>query len=144
LETKFSKQSRQLFLTGLGVFINVVFSFIMYKLGLPLFFDTVGTIFVAAITGFMFPAICTAVASNIICSFFYKPSIYLAIFNAIVAVITIFFIRNNTYKKAIGLIEGGNLTASSITIFHTCLDGTVHDTLCSNPIMKTTAPQIFL
>lgn len=82
-----------------GVIINILFSFIMYKLGLPLYFDTTGTIIVAAITGALFPAICTAVAASLICSFFYWPAIYLSFVNAFIAFITVLFIRKYNFKK---------------------------------------------
>ena len=71
----------------------------MYKFGVPLYFDTIGTIAVAAFTGYLFPAICTAVASSLLCSFFYWPCIYLSFFNAMIAVITIAFIRKTTFNR---------------------------------------------
>ena len=71
----------------------------MYKLGLPLYCDIVGTVFVAAFTGLLFPAICIAVLSSVLCSFFYWPAIYLAFFNAVIAIITVAFARKNSFSK---------------------------------------------
>ena len=92
-------RSRRILLSVCGTVVNVILSFIMYKLGLPLYFDTLGTIAVAAISGMLFPAICTAVASNTICSFFYEPSIYISFFNAFIAVFTVAFFKKNSFKN---------------------------------------------
>ena len=83
----------------LGIFVNVLLAFLMNKFGLPLYFDTLGTIGVAAITGYLFPAICTAVATNTICTFFYEPSIYLSFFNALIGIITVAFSLKFSFKK---------------------------------------------
>ncbi len=71
----------------------------MYKLGLPLYLDTIGTVAVAAISGFLFPAICTAVATSWVCSFFYWPAIYLSFFNALISIVTVAFVRKNHLRK---------------------------------------------
>lgn len=75
----------------------------MYKLGLPLYFDTLGTVIVAAVSGYVFTAICTAVITSFVCAFFYWPAIYLSVFNILIALITVFFVRKE-YIKKIGMI----------------------------------------
>lgn len=96
---KFSARFYRINLSVCAVIINVLFSFIMYKLGLPLYFDTIGTVIVAALTGLLFPAICTSVITSVICSFFYWPAIYLSFINAFIAFITVFFVRNQKFRK---------------------------------------------
>ena len=76
----------------------------MYKLGLPLYCDIVGTVFVAAFTGLLFPAICTAVATSVFCSFFYWPAMYRSFFNALIAIITVAFARKDYFKRIFRLI----------------------------------------
>ena len=100
---KISIRSRRAFLALCGIFLNVFFSFILYKLGLPLYFDTLGTVIVAAVSGYLFPAICTAVATSVLCSFFYWPAIYISFFHILIAVITVIFVRKE-YIKKIGMI----------------------------------------
>ncbi|MCR4735586.1 MAG: HD domain-containing protein [Treponema sp.] len=90
---------RLFFISLVGIFVNVIFSFFSNIMGLPLYFDSLGTICVAAITGYLFPAICTAVISNTISSFFYEPSIYISFFNAIIGIITVFYARKYSFKK---------------------------------------------
>ena len=66
-----------------GIVINVLLSYIMYRTGLPLYFDTVGTVGVACVCG-LFPAIVTALLSNMICSLFNPVSVYFSIINIFV------------------------------------------------------------
>ena len=96
-------RSRRAFLALCGILLNVFFSFVMYKLGLPLYFDTLGTVIVAAVSGYVFTAICTAVITSFVCAFFYWPAIYLSVFNILIALITVFFVRKE-YIKKIGMI----------------------------------------
>ena len=100
---KISIRSRRAFLALCGILLNVFFSFVMYKLGLPLYFDTLGTVIVAAVSGYVFTAICTAVITSFVCAFFYWPAIYLSVFNILIALITVFFVRKE-YIKKIGMI----------------------------------------
>ncbi len=82
-----------------GICINVLLAFCMFKLGLPFFLDTFGTIAVASVCGFLFPAIVTAVVSNVICALFYGPFIYLSIFNAGIAICAVAFLRAGCFKS---------------------------------------------
>ncbi len=100
---KISIRSRRAFLALCGILLNVFFSFVMYKLGLPLYFDTLGTVIVAAVSGYVFTAIFTAVITSFVCAFFYWPAIYLSVFNILIALITVFFVRKE-YIKKIGMI----------------------------------------
>lgn len=97
--TNLSPLSRRLTLSIAGIAMNVILSFVMYRLGLPLFFDTLGTILVASVTGLFFPAILTAVTSNVICTFFYEPSMYMCIFNATIAIVTVTLAQKNALRK---------------------------------------------
>ena len=96
---KISIRARHIIITVCAIIVNTLLSYIMYKLGVPLYFDTLGTIAVAAITGYLFPAICTAVCSSVLSSFFYWPAIYLSSFNAIIAIITVVFVRKVSFKN---------------------------------------------
>ncbi|WP_369759194.1 HD domain-containing phosphohydrolase [Treponema sp. JC4] len=90
---------RGFFLALAGICLNVVFSYFMNKLGLPLFFDSIGTITVAVVSGLLFTGILTAVVSSVICSFFYPASIYFAFFNALIAIFVVWFVKNYSFKK---------------------------------------------
>lgn len=92
-------RTRRILISVCGIAVNVLLSFFMYKLGFPLYLDTLGTIAVGAVSGFLFPAICTAVATSVICAFFYWPAIYLSFFNIIIAIITVAVVQSKSYKK---------------------------------------------
>ena len=122
-----SIRTRRILISVCGVLLNTLLSFIMYKIGLPLYFDTLGTIAVAAITGYLFPAICTAVCTSVLCSFFYWPSIYLAFFNAIIAVITVVFVTKYSFKNIgklfIYVLAVTVISALSVSVLQFVLNG---------------------
>lgn len=124
---KISIRTRRILISACGVLLNTLLSFIMYKIGIPLYFDTLGTIAVAAITGYLFPAICTAVCTSVFCSFFYWPSIYLAFFNAIIAVITVAFVRKYSFKNIgklfIYVLAVTVISALSVSVLQFVLNG---------------------
>ena len=90
---------RQFALVATGTLINVLLSFLMFKLGLPLFLDTVGTIVVSALSGMLLLGILTAVISNVVCSIFNEAALYLAFFNALIAFFTVWFLQKHSFKK---------------------------------------------
>ena len=110
-----------------GILLNLLLSFFMYKLGLPLYCDIVGTVLVAVITELLFPAICTAVCTSLLCSFFYWPAIYLAFINAFIAIITVAFARKNSFRRVtrnlLYIIVITILSAASVTILQYVLYG---------------------
>ena len=68
-----------------GIIVNVVLAYVLDRMGLPLFLDTVGTICVAAIGG-QFYGIVAAVATNVFCLAFNGNAFYFAVINAFVAI----------------------------------------------------------
>ncbi len=102
---KFVKSSMilRILTSVLGIIVNVALAFVMNKLGLSLFLDTIGTVAVSAITG-LFPGILTAVATNAICALFDVYAIYFGFMNAIVAILTSWFIRRHSFKKVLNIL----------------------------------------
>ncbi len=82
----------------LGITVNVLLAFLINKLGVHLFLDTIGTIAVSAIGG-LFAGIFTAVATNSICALFSFNYIYYSFVNALVAIFTAWFVRRHGFKK---------------------------------------------
>ena len=87
-----------------GIAVNFVLSFISYKLDLPLYFDTVGTMGVAALGGY-FPGILTAVSTNVFCSFFNEYSIYFSFIGIVTGVYTAWFVRNRYQPEVLRVAE---------------------------------------
>ena len=82
----------------IGIAVSVLLSFIMESMGTPLYLDTVGTIFVAALGG-AFPGILTAVATNVICSLFNPQAVYYLLINILIAIATAKFYGDRRKKK---------------------------------------------
>ena len=98
-----------------GVFVNVLFAFITYSTGIPMYFDTIGTIGVAAVCG-MLPGFLVAVLTNMLCSLFNENAIYYAILSVLMAGVTSLFVHRKYLKNILrfvgyililGLISGG-------------------------------------
>ncbi|MCR5108495.1 MAG: HD domain-containing protein [Lachnospiraceae bacterium] len=81
-----------------GVVINVILAFITQKLGLPLAFDTVGTMIVAFIGG-AFPGVLTALFSTFIFSFFNEIAPYYLLINVLLAICASYIAKNNSFKS---------------------------------------------
>lgn len=92
-------RTRQFVLVTTGTLLNVLLSYMMFKFGLPLVLDTIGTIIVSALSGMLLLGIVTAVISNVVCSVFNETSLYLAFFNALLAIVTVWFLNKHSFKK---------------------------------------------
>ena len=97
-----------------GILINVLFALLTNAYGLPVYLDTTGTILVAMVGG-LFPAITTAVLTNVVSSLFNGEAIYFGFINALVAIYTAWFIREKKFDRikkvliyifSVGLISG--------------------------------------
>ena len=94
-----NQRTRQFVLVASGTLINVLLSYIMFKLGLPLLLDTVGTIIVSAFSGMLLLGILTAVISNVVCYIFNETALYLAFVNALIAIFTVWFLQKHSFKR---------------------------------------------
>ena len=98
----------------LGVAVNVLVSFGVHKLDLPLYLDTIGTIAVT-ILGDIFPGVMTAFATNLILNLSSPGTVYYAFINILVALYTAYFFKRHSlssitvflqYVASIGAICG--------------------------------------
>lgn len=83
---------------AIGVAVSVILSYVGYKTKMPLFFDTVGTIGVAAIVG-AFHGIITAVLTELLSLSFNPDALYFNSVNALVAIFTAWFVREKSFRK---------------------------------------------
>ncbi|MCR4754652.1 MAG: HD domain-containing protein [Lachnospiraceae bacterium] len=93
-----------------GIIVNVALSYVLYKMGLPLFLDTVGTICVAAISGQIYGIAC-AVATNALCLTFNSSSFYFSIVHALIAAYTAWFFKRYRMDKVSSVIAFSGSTA---------------------------------
>jgi response regulator RpfG family c-di-GMP phosphodiesterase len=73
--------------------LNVGLCYLTTSKSLPLYFDTIGTIFMAFMAGYL-PAIGVAVMTSLLCSLFSKDALYFALLGVFVAIRSDAFIRN--------------------------------------------------
>ncbi len=88
----------RIMLSLIAIAVNVLLTFLMGKLGMPMFFDTLGTIAVSAVVG-LFPGILSGVMTSAICGIFDKNAIYFGFLNALIAIFTVWYIRKYSFKK---------------------------------------------
>ena len=81
-----------------GIALNVLLPLLVQKLGLPVYLDTVGTVFTAWACGPL-PAILTALASNILCISFSRMSAYFVIVNICIAISASRMIFKDVFKR---------------------------------------------
>ena len=83
-----------------GFILNLACNFVVTKLGLPLYMDTIGTIFTAWLGGAL-PGISVALATNFVLGFGNAESIYFGILNVLIAVVTTFWVQSSKRRHRI-------------------------------------------
>ncbi len=83
---------------AIGIAVNVFLGFVVTRLKLPFYFDTIGTIAVAAIGGY-FPGMMVAILTNIISSLFISDSIYFSTISVLIALFTSWYVRKYDLKR---------------------------------------------
>jgi HD-GYP domain-containing protein (c-di-GMP phosphodiesterase class II) len=80
------------------VALNVVLAYFAYVLDLPVYLDTIGTIFMSALGGTV-PGLFVAVVTNILCGVFNNNALYFSLINVITALLTSWLMHDNRYLK---------------------------------------------
>ena len=86
-----------------GIALNLLLGMLVSMLGLPLYLDTVGTVAVAAMGGYL-PGIAVGFATNIIKSFSDFSSLYYGVLNVLIAAAAAYLARRGYFKKLSGLV----------------------------------------
>ncbi|MCR5033092.1 MAG: hypothetical protein K6A92_09520, partial [Lachnospiraceae bacterium] len=103
----------------IAILVNVALSFLMRRLGLPIFLDSAGTIAVSIMGGF-FPGIMTAVITNILCISFDTNSLYFTVVQAFLAIFISWFFKNRSFKRIsniLAAIGGAALLSGVLSTF---------------------------
>ncbi len=87
-----------------GVFLNVLLSFVAGKVEIPFYMDTIGTIAVT-IMGGIFPGVMTAFATNVICNLYNDGTLYFAFINILVAIYTEQFLKKHAFKNGKDILQ---------------------------------------
>ena len=86
-----------------GIFINLAGSFLVGHFGWPLYFDSVGTVLIAVMSGYL-PGIIVGLFTNLIKGIFNTPDVYYAVVNVLIAVVAAIFARKELLKKVWGAL----------------------------------------
>ncbi len=78
-----------------GIALNVILAFLSHRFNLPLYIDTIGTIAVSAMAGFV-PGVLTAVLTSVFCSIFNSHSVYYTIISIMIVITTVWFVGKGT------------------------------------------------
>lgn len=104
---------------GAALLLNLVGSLITKLLGLPIFFDTIGTIFIAALGSYM-PGIAVGFLTNLLKAPFDPMQMYFSSISILIAILTTFFARKgffNHFGKALMLIPLLALVVGTCALF---------------------------
>ncbi|SDB50907.1 Response regulator c-di-GMP phosphodiesterase, RpfG family, contains REC and HD-GYP domains [Pseudobutyrivibrio sp. YE44] len=94
-----------------GITINVLLSYFVYLLDLPIFLDTIGTIAVSILAG-PFPGVAVAMLTNVLCTAFNEVAIYFGFINTLTAIFAYWYVKNRvtrSFKTVSFLILGSAL-----------------------------------
>ena len=83
--------------------VNVLFSWICRRTGIPVYLDTIGTVGMAILGG-LFPGIITAIVTNVLCTTFNPAAIYFGSINACIAIYTAWFVRKRSFKRVTSIL----------------------------------------
>ena len=81
-----------------GLILNLVGSSIVSTFNLSVYLDTIGTIYIAALGGYV-PGIVVAFLTNLLKTPFYSNQMYYAFVSMLIAILTTFFTRKGYYDK---------------------------------------------
>ncbi|WP_024865357.1 HD-GYP domain-containing protein [Butyrivibrio sp. FCS014] len=82
----------------LCIILNVSLAYMAHTFGLPLYLDTIGTIIMASLGGFL-PGIFVAVFTSLLCCFFSGDALYYTLSNVMAALVTVWFVRAGGFRK---------------------------------------------
>ncbi|MBR6257457.1 MAG: HD domain-containing protein [Lachnospiraceae bacterium] len=87
-----------LLLCAAGILLNIILNTVVTAIGVPLYLDTVGTVAVAVMGGYL-PGIFVGFVTNLIKSISDPTSMYYGVLNVIIAVFATYFSDHGLFKK---------------------------------------------
>ena len=86
-----------------GIAVNLLLGYVVTALELPLYLDTVGTVAVAIMGGYL-PGVIVGVATNILKTIADPAALYYGVLNVIIAILAAFFSSRRWHKNIAGII----------------------------------------
>ncbi|MCR5675957.1 MAG: HD domain-containing protein [Lachnospiraceae bacterium] len=88
---------------AIGVAVNCGLAYVVNRSGLPLLFDTAGTICVAALAG-AFPGMLTGVLTNLLCGIFNPYSVFYTLISVLIAMFCSWYVHRSHAEKKSGIL----------------------------------------
>ena len=95
---KLDNRVRLIILVAIGTTVNILLSGLVTIFKIPLWLDTIGTIYVSSMGG-VFPGILTAILTNLGSVFFNQDALYYTLIANLIAIVTAWFMRTGGFKK---------------------------------------------
>ena len=105
IQRKLSKKQNlvALYMIVAGIALNMTLSSITAAIGLPLYLDTVGTVTVAVLGGYL-PGVIVGFATNLLKTISDPSSLYYGVLNVLIAVFAAFFAERGWHRKLQGIV----------------------------------------
>ena len=120
---KMTSARKMVLICTAGITCNIIGSFVAKYFYLPLYLDTYGTVFIAAIGGYV-PGIAVGFFTNLIGSYFNEDEMYFGLVSISIAIVTTFLYKRGYYKNFSRI-----LLTIPFTVFVTAFFGTVIEEL---------------
>ena len=102
-KVRMNRALKMLLLCVAGIGMNVLLNRAAVYFEWPIYMDSLGTILVSALSGYL-PGVIVGLATNLIKGLFTATSIYYAVVNVLFAIITSWFVRKGMLRKFYGPI----------------------------------------
>lgn len=121
--------------------LNIVGALLATTLKLPVYFDSLGTILVSIVGGYV-PGIAVGYATNVVKTVFISGSMYYGIVNVLIAIITAWLARHNWFRSLSRTLLAGAFLAVVCSVADLCLAYLLNDGSFSNRIIAPLVQQI--
>ncbi len=92
-----------LILCALGIALNMLFSSSVASLGIPLYLDTIGTVVIAVMGGYL-PGAVVGLVTNILKSISDPSALYYGVLNVLIAIAAAFLGERGFHKRIRGML----------------------------------------
>ena len=132
---------RALGFASLCLLLNVVGAALAATLKLPVYFDSMGTVLVSIVGGYV-PGVAVGYATNLIKTVFISGSIYYGIVNVLIAIITTWLARHGWFKSLSRTLLAGAFLAAVCSVSDLGLAYLLNDGNLSNQLIAPLVQQI--
>lgn len=132
---------RALGFAGICLLLNIAGALLASTLKLPIYFDSLGTILVSIVGGYV-PGVAVGYATNIAKSLFISGSIYYGVVNVLIAIIASWLARHDWFKSLSRTLLAGAFLAAVCSVADLILGYALNDGNLSNQLIAPLVQQL--